>query len=53
MSEFVSELTDERLLAVLTYKTTEGKQFSNIVWQMMQSLQMAGSIIQPNIVDRL
>jgi len=38
MSEFVSELTDERLSSVLIYKTMEGKQFSNILWQMMQHL---------------
>jgi uncharacterized damage-inducible protein DinB len=38
MSKFVSELTEERLSSVLTYKTIEGKQFSNVLWQMMQHL---------------
>jgi len=38
MNEFVSKLTDERLSSVLIYKTMEGKQFSNILWQMMQHL---------------
>jgi hypothetical protein len=53
MSDFVSELTNERLSAVLTYKTAGEKQFSNILWQTMQSHRMAGSIIQPIIVGRL
>ena len=37
-SKFVSELTDERLASVLTYKTVEGKQLSNLLWQTMQHL---------------
>ncbi len=36
MGEFVGGLTEENLSAIVMYKTTEGKQFSNPLWQMMQ-----------------
>lgn len=36
MGEFVGGLTEENLSAIVTYKTTEGRQFSNPLWQMMQ-----------------
>jgi uncharacterized damage-inducible protein DinB len=35
-SEFISSLTEENISAIVTYKTMEGKQFSNPLWQMMQ-----------------
>ncbi|MGA9365034.1 MAG: DinB family protein [Bacteroidota bacterium] len=53
MSGFVSELTDERLSAVLTYKTTEEKQFSNVLWQMMQHLVNHSTYHRGQIVTML
>ncbi len=38
MGEFVGSLTETDLSNVVTYKTTEGKQFSNPLWQMMQHM---------------
>jgi uncharacterized damage-inducible protein DinB len=35
ISGFVSALMDQKLSAVLTYKTTEGRQFSSVLWQTM------------------
>jgi uncharacterized damage-inducible protein DinB len=53
MSEFVSELTDERLSSVLRYKTREGKQFSNVLWQMMQHLVNHSTYHRGQIVTML
>lgn len=38
MGEFVGSLTETDLSNVVTYRTTEGKQFSNPLWQMMQHM---------------
>jgi uncharacterized damage-inducible protein DinB len=53
VSEFVSELTNERLSAVVTYKTTEGKQFSNVLWQMMQHVVNHSTYHRGQIVTML
>ena len=37
MGDFVSNLTEENLSATVTYRTTEGKELSNPLWEMMQS----------------
>jgi uncharacterized damage-inducible protein DinB len=53
VSEFVPELTDERLSAVLTYKTTEGKQFSSILWQTIQHVVNHSTYHRGQIVTML
>jgi uncharacterized damage-inducible protein DinB len=53
MSEFVSSLTEENISAVVTYKTTEGKQFSYPLWQMMQHVVNHSSYHRGQIVTML
>jgi uncharacterized damage-inducible protein DinB len=53
MSDFVSSLTEENVSAVETYKTTEGKQFSYPLWQMMQHLVNHSTYHRGQIVTML
>ena len=53
MSQFVSNLTEENLSALVTYKTTEGKQFSNPLWQMMHHLVNHSTYHRGQIVTML
>ena len=53
VSEFISNLTEENLSAVITYKTTEGKQFSNPLWQMMQHMVNHSTYHRGQIVTML
>ena len=53
MGEFVGNLTEENLAAVVTYQTTEGKQFSNPLWQMMQHVVNHSTYHRGQIVTML
>jgi uncharacterized damage-inducible protein DinB len=53
MSEFISSLTEENISAVVTYKTTEGKQFCYPLWQIMQHVVNHSSNHRGQIVTML
>jgi uncharacterized damage-inducible protein DinB len=53
MREFISNLTEENISAVVRYKTTEGKQFSYPLWQIMQHVVNHSSYHRGQIVTML
>lgn len=53
MSDFVSNLTEENLSATVTYRTTEGKQLSNPLWEMMQHVVNHSTYHRGQIVTML
>jgi uncharacterized damage-inducible protein DinB len=53
MREFVSSLTEENILAVVTYKAIESKQFSYPLWQIMQHVVNHSSYHRGQIVTML